>query len=133
MKGKFFITILTLLVGVLFCFGLIACDDNQEEIVKPKKLGNVTVVLEDDIASWDAVKNASRYAYQINEEEVVETTLRYVVLEDGDSIKVKAVGDGLMYTDGNYSKKITYTAPPAPIPPETVKLDEVLQRERRGY
>ena len=125
MRRKFFIGVLTFFISILFCFGFIACGEGEGTTVQPKKLGNVTIELEDDVATWKAVKNASRYAYQIDNDEIVETTLRKVVLEDGESIRVKAVGDGINYTDGSYTKWITYTAPQEPLPPELQKLGQV--------
>ncbi len=126
MRKNLLVKLLSLIIGLILPFCIMACDKAPAPI-NPTKLGGVTVTLNDNVASWEEVENAARYAYQINEEEVVETTLREVALEDGDTIKVKAIGDGKNYTDGDYCEKITYTAPPAEEEPkpEPTKLGKV--------
>ena len=74
----------------------------------------VVIVDENGLASWEAVENASGYIYVINDGEEQTTTELSVQLEDGQSIKVKAVGDGTNYTDSDYSTVVTYTAPTEP-------------------
>ena len=75
---------------------------------EPTKLGDVTLTLKGHTASWEAVESACRYAYQINGGEVVETMLRSVVLSAGDTIRVKAIGDGVDYIDGDYCATVTH-------------------------
>ncbi len=118
MKKGFIIRLLIALFSIFLCFGFIACDkeEEKEETITPQRLGVVQLMLEDNVVSWAEIQNAVRYAYQINNEEIVETTLRYVALEDGDKIRVKAVGDGKYYIDGGYSSYVTYLAPDAPTP-----------------
>ncbi len=84
--------------------------ENSQQQVTPTKLGSVALSLKRNVASWDEVAYASRYAYQINDGEVVETTLREVTLQAGDTIKVKAIGEGA-YSDGDFCAPITYNAP----------------------
>jgi len=65
------------------------------------------------LASWAAIPNAVGYAYKINggtEVSTAETTLQ---LANGQSITVKAVGDGVNYTDSDYSAARTYTSNPS--------------------
>ena len=84
---------------------------------QPTKLGTPTVTISaDGLASWTAVANASSYVYKINGGAEIPTTSTSVQLTNGQSIVVKAVGDGTNYTDGDYSASQTYTAsnPPAP-------------------
>ena len=86
---------------------------------QPTKLGTPSVTISaDGLASWTAVSNASSYIYKINGGAETPTTATSVQLTDGQSIVVKAVGDGTNYTDGDYSASHTYTAsnPPAPQP-----------------
>lgn len=108
MRKKLWSVLLTVLMCVAFCLGVVACDN-----VALTKLGKVTLTLDGNMAIWEEVENASRYAYVINNEDPVETTLRAVELENGDTIKVKAVGDGIAYSDGNYCAPKKYTATPA--------------------
>ena len=85
---------------------------------QPTKLGTPTVTISDEgLASWTAVANASSYVYKINGGAETPTTATSVQLTDGQSIVVKAVGDGTNYIDGDYSASQTYTAStPAPQP-----------------
>ena len=85
---------------------------------QPTKLGAPTVTISGEgLASWTAVANASSYVYKINGGTETPTTANSVQLTDGQSIVVKAVGDGTNYTDGDYSASQTYTAgTPTPQP-----------------
>ncbi|MBQ8406616.1 MAG: hypothetical protein IJY38_01740, partial [Clostridia bacterium] len=84
------------------------------------KLSAPTVTLSSTgLASWSAVANASGYAYKINGGAETQTAATSVQLTDGQSIQVKAVGDGTNYTDSDYSTAKTYTAgssTPTPTP-----------------
>ena len=84
---------------------------------QPTKLGKPTVTIDGNgVASWTAVVNASSYAYKINGGTEVSTTALSVQLSSGQTIVVKAVGDGENYLDGDYSDGKTYTQN---IPPQT--------------
>ena len=80
------------------------------------------------LASWGAVANASSYIYKINGGAETATTALSVQLTDGQSISVKAVGDGTSYTDSDFSAPATYTAStPTPPPPSgSTKAPEYL-------
>lgn len=79
--------------------------------VDPVKLGNVQVtVSRDGVASWTAVANASKYTVKIGDTET-QTTAKSKQLSNGQSIQIKAVGDGKNYLDGDYCEVKTYTAP----------------------
>jgi len=67
----------------------------------------VVIISEDGFASWGAVANASGYLYKINDGEEQGTLSLSVELQLGDSIVVKAVGDGT-YTSSDWSEPITY-------------------------
>ena len=78
---------------------------------QPTKLGTPSVTISaEGLASWTAVANASSYVYKINGGAEISTTATSVQLTNGQSIVVKAVGDGTNYTDGDYSASKTYTA-----------------------
>ena len=85
---------------------------------QPTKLGTPTVtIFETGLAGWTAVENASGYVYKINGGAEVSTSATSVQLTNGQSIVVKAVGDGTTYTDGDYSAEQTYTeGTPVPQP-----------------
>ncbi len=85
---------------------------------QPVKLGTpVVTVSETGLASWSAVANASGYVYKINGGAETPTTALSLQLANGQSITVKAVGDGTNYTDGDWSNSVTYTeSTPTPQP-----------------
>ncbi|MBO5215827.1 MAG: hypothetical protein J6B79_06540, partial [Clostridia bacterium] len=77
---------------------------------QPSKLATPTVTISSEgVASWQAVTNASRYAYKINGGAESSTTSTSVQLQNGQSITVKAVGDGTSFTDSDYSLAQTFT------------------------
>ena len=78
------------------------------------------------LASWNAVANASGYKYKINNGTEQSTTSTSVQLTNGDSIVVKAVGNGTTYSDSAYSQSVIYTAPtePTELTIPVVSIDE---------
>ncbi len=94
-----------------------ACDDKEipSGPVGPAKLATPFVTVSSEgVASWNAVANALGYTYKIDDGAEVNTASTSVQLEGGQSIRVKAVGDGSSYTDSDYSSAQTYTAPSNP-------------------
>lgn len=95
----------------IMAFSLLACNKEKTEERTPEieKLSTPVVsISEDGLASWSKVKNASGYAYKINDGKTKETDELDVQLEYGDYIRVKALGDGEKYEDSSYSKAVTY-------------------------
>ncbi|MBO4534343.1 MAG: leucine-rich repeat domain-containing protein [Clostridia bacterium] len=89
---------------------------------EPVKLGTPQVVIDEDgEATWAAVANASGYKFKLNGGQEQAANGLSVNLQDGDSIVVKAVGDGTNYSDSDWSAAQTYTAPQVG-PSEPVKL-----------
>ena len=77
----------------------------------PIKLNAPTVTLSNTgLASWQAIAGANGYTYKINGGAEVNTAATSIQLSDGQSIMVKAVGDGVNYTDSDYSASKTYTS-----------------------
>jgi hypothetical protein len=75
---------------------------NEDGSSDPTKLSTPTVtVSESGVASWQAVANATGYIYKINGGTETSTLSTSVQLTDGESIAVKAVGDGTNYTDSD--------------------------------
>lgn len=81
----------------------------------------VVSISNNGIASWNAVTNAVGYKYTIDDGAENSTTNLSVKLSDGQSICVKAVGNGSTYSDSAYSVAATYNAPPRPDTP--IQLD----------
>lgn len=76
---------------------------------KGEKLDAPTVTLEGNTASWDHIEGAVEYEAEIDGEtrSLSNTTTSYL-LEDGESIKVRAIGDGKKYLDSDWSNTVTY-------------------------
>ena len=85
----------------------------------------VVSIDEGGLATWNVVANASSYKYKINNGTEQSTTLTSIQLTDGDSIVVKAVGNGTEYTDSAYSESKTYTAPIPPVEPTELNVPVV--------
>ena len=94
------------LLMFVFIFLLCSCESKKPE---PIVLSTPEVVVnEDGKAVWSAVVNAVEYKYQIDNEEELTTTKLEVQLEENESIKVKALGDGKSYLDSNWSNSVKY-------------------------
>lgn len=103
--------ILFLFLCFVISLTLIACnsEDIKDALDDLKTLDTPLVTIsEDGVASWEKVKHADGYAYKINNESAVKTDELEVQLEYGDSIRVKALGDGEKYDDSKYSARLTY-------------------------
>lgn len=105
---------LSLILSICMCFGLAACSSCDEDDDAPTKLSTPVVTIDNNgVASWLEVENASGYAYVIADGAETATTKLSVQLTDGQTIKVKAKGDGTSYSDSDFSEVKTYTAPSA--------------------
>lgn len=85
----------------------------------------IVSVDESGIATWQIVYNASGYEYKINNAEEQSTNLTSVQLDDKDTLVVKAVGDGIEFSDSEYSVSVTYNAPIIPEPLSEVQNIQV--------
>lgn len=74
----------------------------------------VVVVDENGVASWEAIENASGYRYKLSTGEENNTAQLSVMLTDGQSVSVRAVGDGTNYSSSNWSTLVAYHAPAKP-------------------
>ncbi|MBO4534334.1 MAG: Ig-like domain-containing protein, partial [Clostridia bacterium] len=78
---------------------------------EPTKLATPQVtVSEQGVASWAAIANASGYKFKLNGGAEESTNALSVTLTSGQSIVVKAVGDGTSFSDSDWSASVTYTA-----------------------
>lgn len=103
---------LSLILTICMCFTLAACSSCDDDDEAPAKLSTPVVTIDNTgVASWLEVENASGYAYVIGDGTEVATTKLSVTLTDGQSVKVKAKGDGTNYSDSDFSEVKTYTAP----------------------
>ena len=77
---------------------------------EPVTLKTPTIeVAYDGTATWNTVANAVEYKYSINDGEAQTTTGTSVKLNDGDTIKVQAIGNGENILDGEWTEVSTYT------------------------
>jgi len=102
---------LSLIISICMCFAFAGCDSCNDDKAPAKLLTPVVTIDDKGVASWLEVENASGYAYVIGDGEETATDNLSVNLADGQSIKVKAKGDGKNYTDSDFSEVKTYTAP----------------------
>ena len=94
--------------------------DGQDSAPQPVKLDTPSVTVSGTgLASWSAVTNASGYVYKINGGTETATSATSLQLTNGQSITVKAVGDGTNYSDSDYSTIKTYTVGGTTPPPTT--------------
>ena len=108
-RRQLLLAAISLILTICMCFSLIGCGKKKTD---PETLATPVVsIATDGKASWTAVENASGYAYKINNGEEKDTTETSVTLTNGQSIVVKAVGDGENYLDSAWSTSKTYTAP----------------------
>ena len=115
MKRKLWVLFATIVAAVALAFGISACSPFVQLPTQPQPLGTPVVSISDEgIASWEPVVHAVGYSYLIDDAAEVSTTARNVQLEDGQTIQVKATGDGSLYLDSAYSAPATYHKEPVP-------------------
>ena len=89
--------------------GLTSCDESPLG-TKPPKLSAPIVTLKGNVASWEADANADKYEISIDGElSYVESSVTSKTLTDGQTFKVRAVGDGSSYSTSDWSNSVTYT------------------------
>lgn len=96
------------MLAIVFCVSFTACTTATETDPVTLDVPSVAISTE-GVAQWNKVDNAVGYKYIIGEGFAVNTTALSVQLNEGQSIKVKAVGDGENYLDSAYSEVKTYT------------------------
>lgn len=103
---KTFLLALALIMVAGCAFLVTSCGDEPVELAAP------VVTLEGDVAKWQADANATKLEISIDGSlSYLESTVTSKKLEDGQSFKVRAIGDGELYTDSAWSNTVTYTAP----------------------
>ncbi|MCH5142625.1 MAG: hypothetical protein J1G07_02800 [Clostridiales bacterium] len=113
MKKKLLVIVFSIIAVFSLVLGVAACKNDNPSGSKddPQQLSTPVVsISEDGLASWTAIDNASGYAYKLDAGEATNTDSTSVQLADGQSITVKAVGDGTNYTDSAWSAAKTYNA-----------------------
>ena len=114
-KTRFFI--IFLLAIVLLCsFAMItACGGGENEDKGGQeaiKLDTPIVDLTDDIATWDADDLADKFEISIDGNlSYIENSVTSRKLVDGQTFKIRAIGDGTNYTNSDWSNSVTYVKP----------------------
>ena len=85
-------------------------------VVRSVKLATPVVSLNGNVASWNAVAHAVSYEIEINGENLGTDDCLSLNLADGESIRVKALGDGTRYLDSDWSDSVKYNASKLPAP-----------------
>lgn len=83
--------------------------DPGDELIK-LQTPSVTIG-SDGVASWKSIDNAISYIYVIDNGEHITTNLSSIKLIYNQSIKVMAVGDGINYSNSDFSDAKTLTKP----------------------
>lgn len=78
----------------------------------PTKLTAPAVVLTDDTATWSADVSADKFEISIDGNlSYIENSVTSRKLTDGQTFKIRAIGDGTKYTNSDWSNSVTYERP----------------------
>ncbi|MBR2460935.1 MAG: hypothetical protein IKB34_06880, partial [Clostridia bacterium] len=114
MRSKILSFLLSVCILMSALAGLTSCDTSTTP--QPQKLSAPVVTLTDNVASWEVDPNADKFEISLDGNlSYVENTVTSKTLTDGQTFKIRAVGDGSAYSTGDWSNSVTYTAP-APTP-----------------
>ena len=107
MKKKLLLAFLFLVFVGTTLLGITACDGTS---TGPQKLSTPVVALNGSVASWGQDENADKFEISLNGVlSYVEISITSKTLSNGDTIKVRAVGDGTNYSTSDWSNSVTYT------------------------
>ena len=117
MKSKILSILLVVCMALSALVGLTSCDDDSPTTT-PQKLSAPVVTLTDNVATWEADSNADKFEISLDGNlSYVENSVTSKTLTDGQTLKVRAVGDGSAFSTSDWSNSVTYTAAtPAPQP-----------------
>ena len=96
---------LSITAALLLAFCLGGCGGGGE---LPKLATPEVSIADGGVAVWDAVEHAMYYEYIIGGEEPVAISECSLQLEEGDTIRVKAVSGDENFADSDYSPALTY-------------------------
>lgn len=78
----------------------------------PTKLTAPMVVLTDDTATWSADTSADKFEISVDGNlSYIENSVTSRKLTDGQTFKIRAIGDGTNYTNSDWSNSVTYAKP----------------------
>lgn len=117
--------IVFLLVLLLLCSVFVSCssggDNNKNNnestlndastpvLPTPTKLTAPTVVLSGDTATWSADVSADKFEISVDGNlSYIENSITSKKLSDGQTFKIRAIGDGTNYANSDWSNSVTY-------------------------
>jgi len=107
MKKRFLPILLLLLTLSLLSAAFVSCDDQKKNL---QKLNAPVVVLEGDLATWLADTNADKFEISVDGSlSYLENTVTSKKLTDGQTFKIRAVGDNTSYATSDWSNAVTYS------------------------
>ncbi len=110
MKKRLFSLLFVVCITILALVGLTSCDEALPA-AKPQKLSTPVVTLTDNVATWSADANADKFEISLDGDlSYVDNSATSQTLTDGQTFKVRAVGDGSSYSTSDWSNSVTYTA-----------------------
>ncbi|MBE7078858.1 MAG: hypothetical protein E7380_03225 [Clostridiales bacterium] len=115
MRKRLLTLLLSACMTLLGLLGLAACGEETQTPTQTQtelqKLSAPVVTLDADVASWAADEKADKFEISLDGNlSYVENTITSKKLSDGQTLKVRAVGDGTNYTTSDWSNSVTYTA-----------------------
>ncbi len=104
--------VLTLLCSIFIlasCGGGGGDNNGDDPTPPPTKLTAPTVALTDDTATWDADPEADKFEISVDGNlSYIENSVTSKKLSDGQTFKIRAIGDGTNYTNSDWSNPVTY-------------------------
>ena len=111
MNKKKLIVIISCIVGALLLIGgiVLAIVLSNADSNSPVKLETPVVTLEGDFATWAANMDAEKFEISVDGNlSYIENSMTSKKLEDGQTLKIKAIGDGENYLSSEWSNSVTY-------------------------
>lgn len=105
---------LTLLCSIFILASCAGCSNNGGNPTPstPTKLTAPTVILTEDAATWRADASADKFEISVDGNlSYVENSVTSKKLTDGQTFKIRAIGDGTNYTNSDWSNSVTYVSP----------------------
>ena len=116
MRKKLLTALLTMCIFALVISGFTSCDSTPAT-----KLTTPVVTLSGNVASWEADANADKFEISLDGAlSYVENSVTSKTLTNGQTLKIRAVGDGDNYSTSDWSNTVTFTDGNSPQQP--VKL-----------
>ena len=114
MKRRLLLTFLVFALSLLTVFLFVSCGGGEGTTPSgngPQKLNAPVVTLNGNIASWTADANADKFEISLDGTlSYVENTITSKALTNGQTIKVRAVDDGVSFATSDWSNTVTLSS-----------------------